>query len=279
LIQLLYCAKHLRLSLDHPGISQLFGLPPGELSEIPGYEEPTVPESIFGSVEQMWGDAGLSSTSSERTSLPSPPSLEDEFSFDGISELWGEKIEDEAQELLSSSATRRVGSPIDSQGDGIRRKESRLSEMLADEVYGTEEPPSDRPIMFEDYEKQVQEILEAERAEMLETEAIMNAPPGAEAIALPGRDDEDAGDSYDELAILEMDEELEEEVNLLDASDNSVGNESFREERVATSATSASESVEELHTDETTFIDEPNGSGDSHVESNDNEEGKNTPQL
>lgn len=209
--------------------------------------------------------------------MPYPPSLEDETSFDGISELWGEKIEDEAQELLSSSATRRVGSPIDGQGNGIRRKESRLSEMLADEVYGTEEePPSDRPIMFEDYEKQVQEILEAERAELLETEAIMNAPPGAEDIALPGIDDEDAGDdAYDELAILEMDEELEQEVNMLDASDRSVGNESFQDEVATNTAKFSSESLEAHHSDETALLDEPNGSGDSHSVSNDNGEQNN----
>jgi len=201
------------------GISQLFGLPPDELSELPGYEEPIVPDTDFGTIEQLWGDTGLSSSSSKnevRSSLS-----DDANAFDGISQLWGEKLEDETEDLLSSSATRRVGPPADPQ-DSFRRKESRLSELLADEVYSTEEVLFDNPITFEDYQKQVQEILEAEREELLETEAIMNAPPGAEDIAFPGRDGEKPLEAIDvaedDLAILEMDNDLENDSGLTGAA-------------------------------------------------------------
>ena len=115
------------------------------------------------------------------------PTVDDTSSFDGITELRGEKLADEAKDLLSSSATRRV-QVVD--GDGVRFKESRLSEVLADEVDDAEKSIADYPVTFEDYEKQVQEILEAERAELLETEAIMNAPPGAEDIIFPQTDDD-----------------------------------------------------------------------------------------
>ena len=115
------------------------------------------------------------------------PTVDDTSSFDGITELRGEKRADEANDLLSSSATRRV-QVVD--GDGVRFKESRLSEVLADEVDDAEKSIADYPVTFEDYEKQVQEILEAERAELLETEAIMNAPPGAEDIIFPQTDDD-----------------------------------------------------------------------------------------
>ena len=144
---------HTRLRND-TGISSDLGMAPGELSEILGYDE---------------------STTVDGTS-----------SFDGVAEPWGEKLEGEAEDLLSNSASRRVR-VVDE--DGFRREESRLSEILTDEVYDAEKSLADYPITLEDYERQAQEILKAERAELLETQAIMNAPPGAEDIVLPQKDD------------------------------------------------------------------------------------------
>lgn len=74
--------------------------------------------------------------------------------------------------------------------------------------------PSDRPaiVTVADLEKQVQEILEAEKAEMLETQAILNAPPAADGIEVLEEENKDsllrslnATNSESDLAILEMD--------------------------------------------------------------------------
>lgn len=46
----------------------------------------------------------------------------------------------------------------------------------------------DQSFSYTDYEKQVKEILEAEKEELLETQAILNAPPGADGIEAPHQD-------------------------------------------------------------------------------------------
>lgn len=244
------------------GISQLFGLPPGELSEIPGYEEPPVSDVEFGSIEQLWGDAGLSSfSSSEPDEEPSPP-IDD--GFDGISQLWGGKLEDEAEELLSTSATRRVVPPQEDGEEGFRRKDpgsSRLSEMLAEEVYDTEKSPSDSSALtFKDYEAQVQEILEAEREELLETEAIMNAPPGADNTAelekvaeLEKDDNTSLKTADDELAVLEMDADIHNTVDIADESEDMVDDPG---DQVA---------VEDV-ADDVDFFGDPNGEAKNHTD-------------
>jgi hypothetical protein len=74
-------------------------------------------------------------------------------------------------------------------------------------------PPIDQPltIVAGDYETQVQEILEAEKAELLETQAILNAPPAAEGIEVPEEDKSslvkvmNSTDCEDDIAVLEMD--------------------------------------------------------------------------
>ncbi|GAX23193.1 hypothetical protein FisN_39Hh011 [Fistulifera solaris] len=42
---------------------------------------------------------------------------------------------------------------------------------------------------YDDYERHIKDILEAAKAEMIETEAIMNAPPGANSVDIPEIDD------------------------------------------------------------------------------------------
>jgi len=250
----------------------LFGLPPDVLSEIPGYEEPEATDSPeFGSIDQLWGDTGLSSFS--LSSEPSQtPSISRNETFDGISQLWGEKIEDEEEGLLSSSATRSVLAPQEDGQDGFPRRDAeglRLSEMLADEVYGSEELPAEHPFTYEDYEKQVQEILEAEREELLETEAIMNAPPGAQDISVPeindGNDKKTPQEVADDLAVLEMDAEMENDTAFekIDAAGDVVVEEDHAdgEALAALSLSSAGK-----NTDDSDMLDEPNGDASSDAE-------------
>ena len=89
-----------------------------------------------------------------------------------------------------------------------------MSQMLADEEWEDDEQTmeSPEPFDFEDYKKQVEEILRAEQEELLETQAILNAPPGANSLDVPHQEDEpdlilatNTTDPQDDLAVLEMD--------------------------------------------------------------------------
>ena len=150
-----------------------------------------------------------------------------------------------------------------------------MSEMLADEVFDIEETRADRPITFEDYERQVQEILEAERAELLVTQAIMNAPPGAEDIALPSRVENrgNVDSVFDELAILEMDEDTDQGTRGNDRNNNNNNCDDevqFQDDMIA-NATVSPDLVVDVISGETAGADELNGSGDRIVESNNDE--------
>jgi hypothetical protein len=178
------------------GISQLWGLPPDELSEIPGYEEPPLPdEDSFGGISQLWGETADPS----RTSYGETIAVDTDDSFSSMSQLWGEAIPDSNSEAgLSSSSSFQTVTDSDEAswrdemmaGDD---KEPRLSQLLADEEWEEElEPVVSEPITFQDYTNQVAEILEAEQEERLETEAILNAPPGADMLPeLEDQQDED----------------------------------------------------------------------------------------
>lgn len=176
------------------GISQLWGLPPDDLSEIPGYEEPPLPpDDSFGGISQLWGKTAELS----RISYDETMAVDTDDSFSSMSQLWGEAIPDSNPEGgSSSSSVSKSLTTSDSDepwrddmmaGDG---KEPRLSQLLADEVWEEELEPvvMMEPVTFEDYTKQVAEILEAEQEERLETEAIMNAAPGADMLDLPDED-------------------------------------------------------------------------------------------
>lgn len=177
--------KYDQTKLD--GLSQLWGLPPGEISDIPVYQVPPV-EQVDGAltgISQLWGgsiDAGV----------VSPPRDDLVDSFDSISQLWGE--DDESASLPTSTGTRSVrdGPPTGStrriKGDPPSRsdaKDLRISQILADEMWSEElEAQATEPITYEDYTRQVREILDAEKEELLETAAILSAPPGADSVAV-----------------------------------------------------------------------------------------------
>ena len=217
--------KYDQTKLD--GISQLWGMPPGELSELQSYEEPSIPpgEDNFDGIAQLYG-ASLSSSSSR------PAVGDDEVdsvsSFSGISMLWGDSATNDLDDSdLSSSATRSIRGgtrPIRTEDAETwaaaarpTGQEVRMSQILADEVWDEElenvEPPDYAEESYEDVVKFEAEMLEAEKEERLETEAILNAPAFAEYLAVDDNDDgskplgatNNTMDKDDELAILEMD--------------------------------------------------------------------------
>jgi hypothetical protein len=192
--------KYDQTKLD--GISQLWGLPPGEVSDIPVYEVPPVEqvEGALSGISQLWGgsiDAGI----------VSPPRDDLVDGFDSIAQLWGEDddlgnlptstgtrsvrdgpstgVSRRASREGSSSSTRRIRSDPPSRPLPSDAKELRISQILADEVWSEAfEAQAEESITYDDYARQVREILDAEKEEMLETAAILSAPPGADSVAV-----------------------------------------------------------------------------------------------
>jgi hypothetical protein len=216
------------------GISQLWGLPPGEISDIPSYEEPYIPyeEDDFESISQLWGQAiqrtstpSSSPSAAASSSSPFRASADtlDSDDFEGISQLWGEPFIDQrygtqrVTGLPRPSSSYRTPSSLSS-SSGTQRivpdsKELRLSQILADEDW-SETAASDVPQIesYEDLQKQVVSFLKAEASELLETEAILSAPPAADSVDVKEDEIRKAklimapnSTGFDELAPLGMD--------------------------------------------------------------------------
>lgn len=197
-------------------VSQLWGLPPDELSEIPSYEEPPLEdgEDSFGTIEQLWGSP-FQRTETE----PEQPFIDEDF--ETISQLWGESLSDRQANNDDRTNGPLAGIPVVSDQVGTQQIPDaggprRLSEILADEVYNEEsdsKEEEEKPSRFsyEDYNMQIAQILETEQEELLETEAILNAPPAAESVKVGNAEEEESvvivanATQYDELAVLDMD--------------------------------------------------------------------------
>lgn len=224
------------------GISQLWGSPPGELSELPSYSEPEVSgETEFRSIMQLTGaeppslsQPARSDVDYDQDDIESPP-------FSSIGSLWG-GFDDDDDADISGGAARplREGAKtfgdIQSQQNDIDASwgtfrvsptdgsEVRLSQILADEVWDEEEEEEEFEapdvVSSEEYAQQIADILEAEKEEQLETEAILNAPSFAEFVGTSEEDDDTSKSVQatnstleDELSVLEMDvidEELDD---------------------------------------------------------------------
>jgi hypothetical protein len=130
-------------------------------------------------------------------------------------------------------------------------KEYRLSEMLADEEWAIESADETTPMTIEDYNKQVEEIITQAEEELRETEAILLSKPGEDPVGWDYDDEqlapmsntsitEDADEIEDEdeigneneiknntfiedadLAVLEMDVEIEGDPDNVDDDTNS----------------------------------------------------------
>lgn len=207
--------KYDQTKLD--GISQLWGLPPDDLSEIPSYQEPPVQisDSSFGGIAQLWGDSVGESPSGQWTGSTRKTLETNDSTFGGLAALWGQDIED-APQPISTSGTRRIANDTEKVKpyEPVDMKEYRLSQILADEVWDEEiaDASIQEPINIDDYMRQANEIMAEKQEELLETEAIMNAPPGADMLEVPDMDDtiklvaaNVTDQNEDELAALEMD--------------------------------------------------------------------------
>ena len=306
------------------GISQLWGLPPDDLDDLPGSGPPKdIPkdETSFDNINQLWGRASQGPAASEERTLVGASS------FDSINQLWDDSLSGDSvfetdeeptsqPELLENGKSgyqnyRENDNDDDdldlSAYEGFEWHDGggdRLSQILADEVWDYVEPPEqETPITLEDYTKKVVEILEAAEDEILETEAILRAPPGADSVTVIEKE-EDAEERVlqalnettgvdlseledeDDLEALEMDVDLEEFLNAT-ASNTTASKasdvDSFESEDVVSNQTDAtsSESEEPPSTDsmmETTDISGDDQSEDDDIPTDDKDQDADEPE-
>jgi len=192
-------------------IAQLWGLPSEDPSTLMSDCEP--PEHIgevdFRFVSQLWGDEDgeeKRNIDASNTSIKNKGRDEDETvglgSLSAISELVGstnnlqyDNSENRHLDIASMNETVIVEGESEHNEDttdGMENfagvpwhdeKESRLSEMLADEEWSLESDADEASSMsIEDYNKQVKEIITQAEEEFRETEAILLSKPGTDPI-------------------------------------------------------------------------------------------------
>ncbi|GAX22146.1 hypothetical protein FisN_39Lh011 [Fistulifera solaris] len=98
-----------------------------------------------------------------------------DFSSHGITNVYGSEAPDFTTDVL-------VGTWESSRRDN----ETLSSEFVAK---SEDQAVSSSIFTYDEYERHIKAILEAARAEMIETEAIMNAPPGANSVDIPEKDE------------------------------------------------------------------------------------------
>ena len=179
--------KYDQTKLD--GISQLWGLPPSDISALDVIEEPsqiTLEENSFDTVMQLWGKPPAQFSQEEGSIIGS--------NFNGISGLWDTNA---GRGSIGGFSDLPWRNEVDSDG-----QEFRLSQMLADEEWEEYEPPVvEAPLSLEDYSTKVHEKYQDLEAEWKETEAILNAPLWADAGA---EDDEAVVDENEDDPIIEL---------------------------------------------------------------------------
>lgn len=215
------------------GISQLWGLPPDDIDGFTGPSPPVdVPyeEDGFDNISQLWGRTPEPQSASEEATLVGAES------FDSIAQLWdedeglGEAVfgMTEPNSNLEALDSTDHDHPASSDDDDIDyslyegfewyedHQGDRLSQSLADEVWDYPDgDPAEQIKTLEDYTKKVVEILEAAEDEILETEAILRAPPAAESVKIVEREDDD------EKALLQVNDTRP--VELSEESDSDAG--------------------------------------------------------
>ena len=214
-------------------ISQLWGAPPNVLewgvNDEEGEQRIINDDKDFANIYSLWGEGvpseTLSQSDEDEAKISSP-------TMNGVSQLWDPRLSpyDNDNEPQNSGGS----SPFEGFGvewwDEISEdgQENRLSMMLADEEYEEEmeEDESATPMTFEEFVGETEKLIEQAEDERKETEAIMNAPPGANFL---DDDEEDTSQStqleleasYEQVA---ASEEFEEMLMKMGADETADGN-------------------------------------------------------
>jgi hypothetical protein len=163
-------------------------------------KEPLAQSYDIDVVSQLWSDSVASS--SEETILANAP----EDTEGNVSQLWGESSDKNEPQKPESNA--KVEYDVWRSDPLPESKEMVVEERDDDEKA---DPLTKGILTFEDFTRQADDILQAERAELLETQAILNAPPGANSLDVPKMVEPsplmaaNTTDPNDDLGVLEMD--------------------------------------------------------------------------
>ena len=170
-------------------ISQLWGAPPDVLGKTllkEEKEQKTINEDIdFANIYALWGQPIESEVSAEVDDVIVPP-------IDGIRQLWSEKTIANLEQLAPVERDSELETlEINPLFSGLEwwdtvsedGKEIRLSMMLADEEYEekSQEEQDDEPMSYEQFALETENMIQMVEDERKETEAILAAPPGADA--------------------------------------------------------------------------------------------------
>jgi hypothetical protein len=222
-------------------ISQLWGAPPEVLGKTMAgddEERKTINEDMdFANIYALWGGPlSPKPLTEEDVDVISP-------SIDGIRQLWT----DEALDPGADDSTFDSDSKSDFSAyaglewwDRVSEdgKEIRLSMMLADEVYEEElqEEVEKVPMTYEQFAMETENMIQQVEDERKETEAILAAPPGADAPAeLDGI--EEVSSSSLETALdadaVAASEEFEEMIMALSQEDGAINEEASNDDDFA----------------------------------------------
>lgn len=125
-----------------------------------------VPPASVDSIAQIWDPTMKFESSHEATT----PSTAPDYDYLEPPQFWDEWIYDDISFDNTGASAPLDDSSLDREDGAVNRTEE------------VDSPEKSGPITFEDYTRKAQDILDAERNELLETEAILNAPPGAHHI-------------------------------------------------------------------------------------------------
>jgi hypothetical protein len=180
------------------GISQLWGLPPDDADYLPFPTAVLDEEEAFDGIGQLWGAPFEPIQSKEIPTIASSDPDSDGYTIkasEGVATSSASlKFSQSDEDVYGQNNLFDEDIMDDSVYDGFEWHEDglgeRLSQMLADESWESADDaaPDERIKSLEDYAKKVVEILEAAEDEILETEAILRAPPGASSLAILERD-------------------------------------------------------------------------------------------
>jgi hypothetical protein len=206
--------------VDFSSVSQLWGGEGSGLSDVSSTinnnrrpdESEIAGMGSFAGISELWGstndfqydsdDRQIDTASSNETTVDEGGNWDKEDSDDEIGSFAGLPWHDE--------------------------KEYRLSEMLADEEWAIEPADETTPMTLEDYNKQVEEIITQAEEELRETEAILLSKPGEDPV---GWDyDDEQLTPMSNTSIIEDADEIEDEDDIGNENENEIKNKTLIED-------------------------------------------------
>ena len=170
--------NYVQMSVD--GTSQLSGLMSDDGSEFNLQEREDIEVADFNTTQQL--RAAKSETFEESLKGDETAEITSMAEISGVQGASLDKNSDSMIDLVESS-DQQDQSYVDANGTVSDGEEHRLSQMPEDEdLEEVVEPVETPPMTLEEYNEQVEKIISKAEEDFLETEAILNAKPGADPL-------------------------------------------------------------------------------------------------